>query len=371
MAAERIPLMSAPNFLSPDGSPIIVLGIKPWKRWQIRRFLRPPLHFAATPAQALREQARRGGCIAVWAAREPEDFAAAAAAQGAALFRIEDGFIRSVGLGSNHVGGASLVVDPVGIHFDSRKPSTLEQLLQSGDFDPTLLQRAARLRQQLIDSGLTKYNVGGRKVPKLGGAVGQKRVLVVGQVENDASLRMGSPLLRGNLDLLRHARAEEPDAWIVYKPHPDTEAGTRPGRIADAEVLRHADQVVRDISVAALFPVIDALHTLTSLAGFEALLRGVPVTTWGQPFYAGWGLTSDRAPPARRTRRATLDELVAATLIRYPLYAHPLTGRDCQVEDVIDQLGREGAASSRRERSPLRRIARLCQGLYRSWRTAR
>lgn len=345
----------------------IVLGIKPWKRWQIRRFLRPPLYFTATPAQALREQARRGGRIAVWAAREPDGFAAAAAAQGAALIRIEDGFIRSVGLGSNHVGGASLVADELGIYFDARTPSALERLLQNGDFDPALLQRAARLRQQLIDSGLTKYNVGARIAPELGGTVGQKRVLVVGQVENDASLRMGSPLLHSNLDLLRHARAEEPNTWIVYKPHPDTEAGTRPGRIADAEVLQHADQIVRDISVTALFPVIDVLHTLTSLAGFEALLRGVPVIAWGQPFYAGWGLTSDRVPLSRRTRRVTLDELVAATLIVYPSYAHPVTGHGCEVEDVVAQLGRENVASSERERSSLRRLARLGLGLYRSW----
>ena len=38
------------------------------------------------------------------------------------------------------------------------------------------------------------------------------------------------------------------------------------------------------------------METMTSLAGFEALLRGKPVTTHGQPFYAGWGLTEDICP---------------------------------------------------------------------------
>ena len=35
---------------------------------------------------------------------------------------------------------------------------------------------------------------------------------------------------------------------------------------------------------------------MTSLMGFEALLRGIPVTTLGTPFYAGWGLTTDLGP---------------------------------------------------------------------------
>ena len=65
-------------------------------------------------------------------------------------------------------------------------------------------------------------------------------MLVPGQVEDDASIRWGAPGVKTNLELLRAARAAEPDAWIVYKPHPDTEAGTRAGRLDDAEALRHA-----------------------------------------------------------------------------------------------------------------------------------
>jgi capsular polysaccharide export protein len=49
-----------------------------------------------------------------------------------------------------------------------------------------------------------------------------------------------------------------------------------------------------------LIAMADELHVNSSLAGFEALLRGKPVTVHGVPFYAGWGLTTDRGPvPAR------------------------------------------------------------------------
>ncbi len=56
---------------------------------------------------------------------------------------------------------------------------------------------------------------------------------------------------------------------------------------------------------------------MTSLTGFEALLRGKAVFTYGLPFYAGWGLTQDRHAHPRRHRRLSIDELVAAALIGY------------------------------------------------------
>jgi capsular polysaccharide export protein len=82
----------------------------------------------------------------------------------------------------------------------------------------------------------------------------------------------------------------------------------------------------------------DELHCLTSLAGFEALLRGKPVTVHGQPFYAGWGLTTDLAPIPRRRRRLDLEELVAGVLIAYPRYIDPRTGIPCGPEVLISRF---------------------------------
>ncbi|MFC7553002.1 hypothetical protein ACFQU7_13215 [Pseudoroseomonas wenyumeiae] len=139
-----------------------------------------------------------------------------------------------------------------------------------------------------------------------------------GQVEDDASVRLGGGAIQGNLALLRAVRVAHPDAFIIYKPHPDLEAGFRKGHVAAEALAAVADQVVSRAPLTGLLGQVDALHTLTSLSGFEALLRGVPVVTWGQPFYAGWGLTEDRNPPPRRGRRLELDALVAATLILFP-----------------------------------------------------
>lgn len=141
-------------------------------------------------------------------------------------------------------------------------------------------------------------------------------------------------------------RERAPDAYILYKPHPDVEAGHRRGAIPDAQALRHADRIVADAPIAALLSMVDEVHVNSSLAGFEALLRGRAVTTYGVPFYSGWGLTTDLGPvPARRNARRTLDELVAAALLIYPRYLDPVSGLPCPAETAVSRLCSTSAAS--------------------------
>jgi capsular polysaccharide export protein len=145
--------------------------------------------------------------------------------------------------------------------------------------------------------------------------------------------------LTSNLELLKRVRAEAPDAYILYKPHPDVTSGHRRGAIARGSCLEFADDIVGDVPISSLIDMVDEVHTNTSLAGFEALLRGKPVITYGVPFYAGWGLTRDLGPvPRRRTRSRGIDELVAAVLLQYPRYLDPVTGLPCPVEIVVSRL---------------------------------
>ena len=97
--------------------------------------------------------------------------------------------------------------------------------------------------------------------------------------------------------------------------------------------------VLHDVDPASLIPEVQEVWTMTSLLGFEALLRGVPVTTLGVPFYAGWGLSHDLgAVPPRRRQDVSLAGLVHATLIDYPRYFDPVSGRACPVETAIERL---------------------------------
>ena len=316
------------------------LGMSFWKRRQVAAFLRSshgaPSFPRTTRAALAKARAQPQGAIAVWASRMPADLAEAAGSRGIPLIRVEDGFIRSVGLGSDFMPGASLVLDSRGMHFDPSVPSDLEQLLSDSEFDAALVKRARGLIAQLVARGVTKYNLG-NKAPSIEWPAGRRRLLVPGQVEDDLSVRLGGQGIRGNLGLLARVREANADAFILYKPHPDVEAGHRKGKVPDERARSFADGVIRGVSTAALLAEIDELHTLTSLAGFEALLRGRRVVVYGRPFYAGWGLTTDLAK-AKRARQLAIEELVAGALILYPRYLDPVTRLPCRPELVIERL---------------------------------
>ncbi len=235
------------------------------------------------------------------------------------ILRMEDGFLRSVGLGAELTQPLSWVVDRQGIYYDATQPSELEDILQNAHFSQPELARAQALRHQIVVAGLTKYNVGYQWPWCRPAGVGRV-LLVPGQVESDASIQYGSPVLRQNMAFLQRVREEHPDAYIVYKPHPDVVAGLRRLGKGEDQARRWCDEVLADMAMEVLLQQVDEVHVLTSLTGFEALLRGLPVTCYGQPFYSGWGLTTDLYPNPRRQRRLQLDELIAGSLLRYPLY---------------------------------------------------
>lgn len=295
-----------------------------------------------------------GDQVAAWRSRVSPAVLHALNARGVELVEVEDGFVRSVGLGADCVPPLSIVVDRLGPHFDPRRESEFERLLEQGTFAPKLLKQAELLRQQIVGAGLSKYDVG--HVP-LARRADRAHVLVPGQVEDDRAVlsTVGEPLM--NLNLLKRARAAEPSAYLLYKPHPDVEAGHRRGGIPDAEALTLADEVIRDVPMSSVIALVDRLHVNSSLAGFEALLRGKTVVTHGVPFYAGWGLTDDRGPvPPRRSTRRSLDELIAATLLVYPRYLDPTTGLPCPAEIVVARLAEGGARPAPSALVTLRRL---------------
>lgn len=317
------------------------LGFAPWKHGAARTLLYSPrgeTQFFETPAKAVKAAEARGGRVVFWAGRETPAVAAELARSAAPVQRMEDGFIRSRGLGSDFHRAASAVLDDLGVYYDATRPSRLEVILEAGVADPDALARAAALRAQLVSAGVTKYNLASPADLGAEWPADRFKLLVVGQVENDKSIEKGCETVRTNLGLLAAARGAHPDAFIVYKPHPDTESGNRPGEVSQVAALRIADAIARDAGIEACLAATDGLACMTSLAGFEALLRGKPVWTWGRPFFAGWGLTTDTLDFPRRTRRLSLDELVAGALIAYPLYVHPETGLPCGPEAVVRAL---------------------------------
>ena len=202
----------------------------------------------------------------------------------------------------------------MGVYYDPARPSALENVLNDIDMDFDLRRRSVTLRRGIVEAGLSKYNTGGLGAIALTEPYDRLRILVPGQVSDDASVLNGSGL-KDMLSLLSEVRRRRPDAFIIYKPHPDVVAGRRSGAIVASEALKYADAVQTDCDIATLIDWCEEVHTITSLTGFEALMREKRVFTYGMPFYAGWGLTDDRIACSRRNRRLCLDELVAGALI--------------------------------------------------------
>ena len=128
--------------------------------------------------------------------------------------------------------------------------------------------------------------------------------------------------------------------------------GLREGAVEDAGHI--ADHVETAASAPDCLDWADHVVTITSLMGFEALMRGKRVTTLGRPFYSGWGLTDDLAPPGR-TRGLSLEELIAAALILYPRYIDPVSRLPAPAEIVVEalaaELADEGTITARARRA--------------------
>ncbi|WP_084386629.1 capsular polysaccharide biosynthesis protein [Castellaniella caeni] len=361
---------------------MICVGFRRWKAANLKPLLslhQERVHFVKDATQAAQLVPGAQDHLVFWGRQPPAGVAALAAQTGARLLHMEDGFVRSVGLGSDMIAPQSLVLDEAGLYFDPTQPSDLENLLQQRDWQAADLQRAESVRQFIVAHGITKYNLEPRE-PVQWQPAGRLVVLVPGQVEDDASIRFGCTDVRTNLGLLQAARKAHPDAFIVYKPHPDVASGNRQGVVPREQALAYADHLETRCSVISCIEACDVVHTMTSLAGFDALLRHKRVVTYGQPFYAGWGLTEDRALGgvafARRQRRLTLAQLVAGALLDYPLYWDPLLKGYTTCEAVLNRLVEErdrraqDGTLDRLNRGWWARNQRKLKALWRAWRSA-
>ncbi len=307
--------------------------------------------------------------IYIWGRKRFEDVESYANEHGIELFRVEDGFIRSISLGSDLTQPYSQVIDSRGIYFDPTQTSDLEHILQTFDFDtePGLLERATKVRRDLVRMRLSKYNL--YEDVELSFPEDRDIVLVPGQVEDDASIRYGAKGMT-NLQLLKRSRENAPDAYIIFKPHPDVLVGNRVGEVEEAEALKYCDRIVTTVSIHSVLRYADAVHTMTSLVGFEALMQGKKVVTYGLPFYAGWGLTTDEKACERRTRTLDIDEMVAGTLLLYPRYIDPKSRELCEIERVIEAMQEEcqrstGSLLKRTKKRSREHLSRIAQRLLR------
>ena len=359
------------------GTPTYVVGFSTWKQY-MRKFF-PDRNLTFLPREISEHEfnlvwskkilSDRNAEIFIWGFKAPPYILQFIKKNNVKVMFVEDGFVRSVQLGASKAPPMSLCLDSRTPYFNAREASDLELMLLKHDFaaDSALLKRADKAIELLLTSGVSKYNNSARvDVMRLYGPKKGKRVLVIGQVEDDASIEFGCEQGITNNELVRLAAKENPGAQIIYKPHPDVLAGHRDMRSNPEDVAGLAVLLREKLPLAQAFETIDHVYTITSLAGFEALLRGIKVTTLGAPFYAGWGLTDDRQPTPRRQRKLALRELFAGAYLLYPRYFDPASGEERQLEDIIavvasvaqlaasDSPALSDSANSQTEATPVR-----------------
>ncbi|AWF80110.1 beta-3-deoxy-D-manno-oct-2-ulosonic acid transferase [Microbulbifer sp. A4B17] len=331
--------------------PWVGVGFSPWKKRFIPNFLGDKRKVNFVKNKSPLKHCPEGSNVFVWASRVTDSLRENVERAKARLWRVEDGFLRSAGLGADLVAPTSLVFDARGIYFDARSPSDLEVILNDTNFSDLTLDKARDLHSLLLNKRVTKYNIKGKVNLSL--SDNKKVILVPGQVESDASIACGSPVIKSNHSLLERVRGEHPNAHIIYKPHPDVVAGARLGDLPQGSQCFY-DSLVTEGDVSQLLEQVDEVHTLSSLTGFEALLRGVKVVTYGLPFYSGWGLTHDTLLSLtredcsnyelfknRRHRRLTLNELIAGTLLLYPVYTDIKTGDYVDAQTTVKLLEKQ------------------------------
>ncbi|MEA3279469.1 MAG: capsular polysaccharide biosynthesis protein [Thermodesulfobacteriota bacterium] len=325
---------------------LVFFGFTWWKQNTIKKFFKSygenQIHFCSSLEQALKRKLNRQSKFFIWSQLKFDNVKQYADRNNIPVFRVEDGFIRSVALGSDLNCGYSLVVDSRGLYIDPTSESDLEHILNTYDFKnhTGLLPRADAVIDRIKKNGFSKYNCLPHKKLEIKSEKNNKRLLVVGQVGDDASILFGGYGMT-NSDLITTVRKNNPTGYIVYKPHPDVLAGNRAGALPDEFVYKYCDRIVKNRSIGSCIEYADEIHTITSLCGFDALLRSKKAFTYGMPFYAGWGLTEDRRVCKRRRRKLSLRELVAGALLIYPRYLHPETGEFCELGALLDALEKE------------------------------
>ena len=352
-------LVAERQMARPNGTRVYAAGFSLWKRGFLSEFFGAHVKETnfVTPCSLDKLDYAPGDMVVVWGRKH--DGEAKAVPAHVPVWRMEDGFLRSVGLGSDLRRPASLVMDRAGIYYDGQQASDLENFLVSHNFDQHDLARGASLRAQILEAKVSKYNVGEKGVLDFRARAGTREILLVpGQVEDDASIQLGSPTVNTNAGLLAAARDAAPDAYLIYKPHPDVASGNREGTVGQNVLDYCVSEVVTDADIIDVLEAVDSVHTMTSLTGFEALLRGKKVTTHGMPFYAGWGLTTDLCPPARRGKKLEVDALVYGLLCVYARYVSWPKGSSTSPEALVATI-KAGAKSSKIKGGPLAPVTRL------------
>ena len=265
------------------------------------------------------------------------------------MYIIEDTFIRSVmasaqKLSSNndiYFASCGYTIDDLSHYVDVTRPTRIETVLNSDwSISAEEKKRARLLIDKIISNKITKYNNQPIVQPNIG-RKGVNKVLVIDQSYNDYSIIKGNANDKTFESMLSCAIKDNPDADILIKTHPDAVGELSLNQKcyyqntnSEGNIYKLTDM----INPISLINYVDKVYVCSSQFGFEALMCGKDVYTFGMPFYANWGLTNDVQKCNRRCKNRTLEEVFYIAYVMFSIYINPKTNKPCEIEDAIDFL---------------------------------
>lgn len=191
---------------------------------------------------------------------------------------------------------------------------------------------------------ITKYNHQPEECKEYG-TLGRRKILVVDQSYNDWSIKISGGDERSFDLMLRRAVDDNPDCDILVKVHPDTLARKKIsdnrfplGYYENIEERDNVFLVADGVNPYSLLEKVDEVYVYSTQLGFEALLAGKKVHTFGTPFYAGWGLTDDYRDFPHRTRRPSLEEMFYIVYCVYTKWRDPINNKTCGISTALDYI---------------------------------
>jgi len=257
---------------------------------------------------------------------------------------LEDGFIRSIGLGVESAPSFSLVEDNIGIYYDATKYSKLENILNSYNFndDKELLKKASLAIKLIKQHNISKYNsaplIDNIFIKRYKLNSNKTKVLIVAQTAGDSSLNYGLANKFTTSQIINEAKNDNPNSQIYIKIHPDVLSGKKRSDIVKNDIPKDCIIIDKDINPISLLKYFDKVYTKTSGMGMEALILNKEVHTFGMPFYARWGLTIDKLECKRRKRELSTKELFAGAYILYTKYFNPYKNKKSDIIDTIETI---------------------------------
>lgn len=322
------------------------IGIATSGLWKLRKAVE--LLVQAKPRKTL--SALRVDAIAGWGHKPTSDRARKRArSAGLPYIAFEDGFLRSLSPGNEEL-PLSMVVDRTGIYYDSRQPSDLEPFVRKRAQSNREGNRARNLIDLLRDKRLSKYNnatIHDLSRLNLSSNHARDRVLVIDQTAGDASIPGARATASTFGDMLLCAVEENPGCEVIVKTHPEAANGRKKGYLTKGTVSQNtrlekplADNRIRFVSEPincwSLLEACSRIYCVSSQLGFEGLMAGCEVHTFGCAFYSGWGLTQDRLAVSRGS--ASLEAFVSALYFDYSKFIDHENNSLMSVEEGVEML---------------------------------